>query len=90
MANNDKKYVKVSPQNKEACVLGFESNAKPGDRLIYQSSKTMDSPNLPKRVVVVDETPFNLRVDMGGYTLSVNKASIFCRKDILYFERRIA
>lgn len=87
MTKNNKKYVKVSPQNPETGAFGFKSNVKPGDRLIYQTSKTMGSLNLPKCVVVVSETPFCLQVDMGGYRMSVNKASIFCRDDVLYLQK---
>lgn len=90
MTKDNRKFVKVSPHRGEAGKLEFVSNVKPGDRLIYLKSKTLDSPYLPKRVVVVSETPFHLRVDMGGYKVSINKYSIFCKTDILYFERRAA
>lgn len=84
MTKNNKKYVKVYPQNSETGAFGFKSNVKPGDRLIYQASKTMGGLNLPRSVVVVSETPYHIRLDMGDYRLSVSKASIFCRDDVLY------
>ncbi len=76
--------VMVKPQiGKNGC-KGFVSNIKPGDLLEYKRSACPINEFLPKIVTVVAEYKYHFTVYDGKYYTSVNKASVYCNKEILY------
>lgn len=88
MPNYERKFVQVTPIYGKSGLKCFKSNIKPGDELIYMRSSGPIAQYLPRKVVVVSESPFHFMVDRGKYQLSVNKASVYCRDEILYFEEK--
>ena len=75
-------YVAVEPVFSATRKLkGYRSNVRVGDSLYYLKTNAAYAEQLPKRVKVVDETPFHIIVDMGNYCVSVNKASVFAVND---------
>ncbi len=87
MANKEKRYVTATPTIING-KIHYISNAKVGDIVMVQKDNGIPEPReqfLPKKVRIIDETPFFFVIDTGLYKFSVLKSSIYWKHSILYF-----
>lgn len=80
------KYVEVTPVFVEKALVSFESNVKPGDVVLFKKSTHINPVSFNKPFTVLSEDAFHFLLDMGPYNMSVNKAELFCKAEILYFK----
>lgn len=81
------KYVEVTPVYENKTLVSFSSNVKPGDVILFKKSSHINPIMFHKPVTVVSESLFHILVSTGRYEMCVNKAELFCKDEILYFQK---